>query len=194
MAETEYSTTASVPVDTIWDFVKEMDNWARFLTGYQTHEKTSDTDSVWIIKGDVGVLARTIKFRVHVTEWNGPERVSFDLEGVNEPLKGQGMLSMEPYDEEAASQGRGQKKGLFARMLEGIVRFFFRLIHAGPERRASSEAGPGMARLTFKLRIDPGGPMAPMINAMMKPAMLVAAEDLSNKIVAQLEARAGNRA
>ena len=28
-----------------------------------------------------------------------------------------------------------------------------------------------MAKLTFKLRIDPGGPMAPMVDAMMKPAL-----------------------
>jgi hypothetical protein len=45
-----------------------------------------------------------------------------------------------------------------------------------------------MARLTFRLRIEPGGPMAPMINAMMQPAMNVAAEDLAQKIVAHLEA------
>ena len=46
-----------------------------------------------------------------------------------------------------------------------------------------------MARLEFKLRLDPGGPMAPMVNAMIKPAMLVAAEDLANKIIGHLEAR-----
>ncbi len=44
MAESEYSTTARLPLETIWDFVKEMDNWAPFLTGYQAHEKQSETD------------------------------------------------------------------------------------------------------------------------------------------------------
>jgi carbon monoxide dehydrogenase subunit G len=79
VAETEYSTTSRLPVSAIWDFVKEMDNWAPFLTGYQAHEKQSETDSLWTLKGDVGVLARLVKFKVHITEWNGPERVSFDL-------------------------------------------------------------------------------------------------------------------
>ena len=100
MAATEYSTTARLPVETVWDFVKEMDNWAHFLTGYQEHHKESERDSVWTLKGDVGVLARMLKFRVHITEWNGPKRVAFELEGVNEQMTGSGDFVMERYEEE----------------------------------------------------------------------------------------------
>ena len=55
------------------------------------------------------------------------------------------------------------------------------------------DAGPGegMARLTFRLTITPGGPMGPMINAMIKPAMVVAAEDLADRIVGHLEQEHG---
>jgi hypothetical protein len=42
--------------------------------------------------------------------------------------------------------------------------------------------------MTFELRLDPGGPMAPMIDAMMKPAMAAAAEDLAQRIIVHLEA------
>ncbi|MCZ6570081.1 MAG: SRPBCC family protein [Deltaproteobacteria bacterium] len=196
MAETEYSTTARLSVDTIWDFVKEMDNWAPLLTGYQAHEKQSETDSLWTVKGDVGVLARVVKFKVHITEWNGPERVSFELEGVNELLKGQGVFIMQRYEEEPAGAASAQRKNVFTRVVESLLRFFLRLFRGRPERAAASAAGPGegWAQLTFKLRIDPGGPMAPMINAMMKPAMEVVAEDLSNRIIAQLEAQQGSKA
>ena len=72
------------------------------------------------------------------------------------------------------------------------------VVHLGlpdPERRrdASADAGPaaGTSRLTFRLRVDPGGPMAPMVNAMMKPMMLPAAEGLANQILATLEERHG---
>jgi hypothetical protein len=44
-----------------------------------------------------------------------------------------------------------------------------------------------MARLSFRLRVDPGGPQAPMLNAMLRPAMVAAAEDLASRIVAHLE-------
>ena len=50
-------------------------------------------------------------------------------------------------------------------------------------------AGPVTTRMTFALRVDPGGPMAPMIDALMKPAMAAAAEDLAQRIIATLEAR-----
>ncbi len=195
MAEIEYSTTARLPVEAIWEFVKEMDNWAPFITGYQGHEKQGEADSLWTLKGDVGVLQRRVQFRAHVTEWSGPERVRFELEGVNEQLTGSGSFTIGRYEETEASPG-APRKGLPARLAEAVLRFFHRLIHGRVERAADADAGPGegMAKLTFELRIEPGGPMAPMISAMMQPAMGVAAEDLANKIIAHLEAKRGGQA
>ena len=195
MAEAEYSTTAKLPVGTIWEFVKDMDNWAHFVRGYQSHEKQSEDDSVWTLKGDVGVMARILEFKVHVSEWAGPGRVTFELEGVNELMQGGGEFLMEAYEEgeAAVAAETAPRRNPFLRLLEAIVRFFLRLFGgARQERRApTAGAGPGqgMARLTFRLRIDPGGPMAPMVNAMMKPVLLPAAEELANKIMAHLESQ-----
>ena len=94
MPEVTYTTRLGLPVNTVWEFVRDMNNWAPFLTGYQGHEALSDTDSIWTLKGDVGVLARTVRLKAHVTEWNGPERVSFTLTGLNEPVEGGGSLVM----------------------------------------------------------------------------------------------------
>jgi carbon monoxide dehydrogenase subunit G len=194
----EYSTTAKLPVDTIWDFVKEMDNWAGYVTGYQSHEKQSETDSVWVLKGDVGVLARVLKFQVHISEWNGPSCVRFELKGLNEPMEGSGSFEMQRYEEaEAAPAAAPRARNLLLRLLEAVVRFFLRLVGGGrPQRAAGADAGPGagMAKLTFRLEINPGGPMAPMVSAMMKPAMLPAAEQLANAIMARLEETHGAKA
>ncbi len=190
MAEVEYSTTAKLPVETIWDFVCEIDNWAAYMTGYQSHEKENADDSVWVLKGDVGAMTRTLKFRVHVTEWAGPERVTFELEGLNEQMSGDGEFVMQSYEDESAeATAATTRKGWLQRAIEAVVRFFFRLFRGRVERAASADAGPGegMARLRFRLEMRPGGPMGPMINAMIKPAMTVAAEDLANRIVGHLE-------
>jgi carbon monoxide dehydrogenase subunit G len=194
LPEVEYATTARLPVDAIWDFVREMDNWARFVTGYQSHEKEDEDDSVWVLKGDVGVLSRTLKFRVHVTEWAGPSRVRFELRGLNEPMQGEGEFRMEPYEEPSAAASPAPERGLLARLFEPLFRLLLRLLRGRPARAAGADAGPGagMARLTFRLRIDPGGPMAPMVSAMMTPALRPAAEDLANRIMAHLEARQGS--
>ena len=191
MAEVEYSTTARLPVDSIWEFVRDMDNWAPFLTGYLGHQRESETDSLWTLKGDVGVLQRQVQFRAHVVEWAGPERVRFELTGLNEPLEGSGTFRIGRYEHESDAPASARRPGLLARIAAAVLRLFHRWMHGRAERGADADAGPGegMSRLTFQLRIDPAGPMAPMINAMMQPAMSVAAEDLANKIIAHLEAQ-----
>lgn len=192
MAEVEHATTARLPVETIWDFVRDMDHWAHFVTGYQSHRKESDDESVWVLKGDLGSLTRRLEFRVRVLEWAGPERVVFELEGLNEPVTGRGEFRMERFEGEGAESGEParEREGLLTRILAAIARFFLRRRQGRVARGADADAGPGagMARLTFRLRVDPGGPMAPMVNAMMKPAMVAAAEDLANRIVGHLEA------
>ena len=63
----------------------------------------------------------------------------------------------------------------------------FRLFNGrGPKRLAHSRA-EAASQLTFKLRMDAGGPSGPLVNAMLAPALAPAAEDLANKIAAHLE-------
>lgn len=192
MPEVKYGTYIDLPVETVWDFVKDMNNWAPFLTGYQKHEIIDDTDSTWWLKGDVGVLTRMVELKAHVTEWTGPEKVAFTLTGVNEAVSGSGELLMieEPKpagdDESSDSQARSGKKSF----LDLIFGFLFRLFNKNTAKRKqlAASTGPGVrSRLTFTLRMEAGGATAPLVNAMLGPAMKPAAEDLANKIAAHLE-------
>jgi carbon monoxide dehydrogenase subunit G len=207
VAEAEYTTTTRVPIDRVWDFVQEMDNWGRFVTGYQKHEKQDDTHSTWTLKGDVGVLSRTLTFKVVITEWNGPGRVAFTLDGVNEPMKGEGTftLSSETGSAEVgdklgevaarlrlATRDEAPRHNVLFRLLESFWRWLLARAGGGaPARDAdatrAAAIGASMTRLSFKLRLSPGGPMAPMVEAMIKPLLMPAAEDLANRILAQLE-------
>jgi carbon monoxide dehydrogenase subunit G len=189
--EVEYTTQVARPREAVWDFVKDMNNWAPYLTGYQAHEVLSETDSVWTLKGDVGVLARIVKLKAHVTEWNGPERVSFTLTGLNEQVDGDGTLEMgaaaEARPETVPPPSVAPAKGFFSRLIEAIVRFFYRRQHGPAPVRALAAAGGPKSQLRFRLRMDAGGPTGPLVNAMLAPALLPAAEDLANKIAAHLE-------
>ena len=190
MAEAEYSTTTRIRADAVWRFVEDMDNWARFVTGYQRHEKQSETDSTWTLKGDLGVLARTLTFRVHVTEWNGPSRVAFELSGVNEPMAGEGAFTIESAAHADARPAAAPRRGP-AGWLEAFWRWLLRHSGGSVEREPAAAAGVAATRLAFRLRLEPGGPMAPMVNALIKPMMLPAAEDLANRILAHLEGSEG---
>jgi hypothetical protein len=198
LADATYVTTTRLPVDVLWAFVQDMDHWARFVTGYQSHEKKSDTESVWTLKGDLGVLSRTLTFRVLITEWNGPSRVRFALEGQNEPMRGEGAFTIEALaaDGSEFAPGAGappRARGLWLRLFEAFWRRVLRIL-GGRVSRAAAPAGAadaGAVRMSFALRLEPGGPMAPMVNAMLKPIMLPAAEDLANRILAHLESAQG---
>jgi hypothetical protein len=197
MPEVEYTTVVNLPPEQVWDFVKDMNNWAPFLTGYQKHEILSETDSIWTLKGDVGMLARTVELKAHITEWNGPERVSFTLAGINELVDGGGTLLMGPYTPPAdGAAPLVQRKPFFQRIVEAIFRFFFRRMNdPAPVRQMPTltSANGAASKLQFVLRMDAGGPTGPLVNAMLGPALLPAAEDLANKIAAHLEKGNGGR-
>src|ERR1044072_8358085 len=93
MPDVRYATRIAASREEIWEFVKDMDNWAPFMLGYQSHEIVDDRHSVWTLKGDAGVLARVVQLRVTITEWAGPERATFELEGVNERVGGAGTFT-----------------------------------------------------------------------------------------------------
>ena len=181
MPEHTYETTLAVPVPRIWDFIRDMDNWAPFVTGYQEHEKVTEENSIWTLKGDMGVLSRTVKLDVNITRWDERERVEFTLTGLNEQVSGDGTFVMSTLETDAPPSEI--KTGLWTRFMTWLARLFGQ----SPQREALAAPGDAGARLSFRLRMDAGGPMAPMINAMLAPALGPATETLGHKIAAQLE-------
>ncbi len=188
MPEVEYTTTMALSRDLVWDFVKDMNNWAPMLTGYQTHEILDETDSLWTLKGDVGILSRVVKLRAHVTEWIDRERVTFTLTGLNEKVDGGGVLVMNDVEVDAPAPPKPKRRWFGRRLLDWFFRRMFRRkFGAGPRRLEAPDGTAAGARLTFTLRMDAGGPTGPLVNAMLGPALLPAAEDLANKIASHLE-------
>ncbi len=193
MPEVEYTTTMALSRELVWEFVKDMNNWAPMLTGYQTHEILDETDSVWTLKGDVGILSRVVKLRAHVTEWIDREKVSFTLTGLNEKVDGGGVLVMETLSPDAASapapvEVKKKRRWFGRRFLDWFFRRMFRKKFGdGPARLAAPSSATERARLTFTLRMDAGGPTGPLVNAMLGPALEPACQDLADKIAAHLE-------
>src|SRR5580704_7148479 len=106
-----------------------MNNWAQFLTGYQRHEILSDTDSIWTLKGDVGILARVVRLKAHVTDWSGPDRVAFTLTGLNESVEGGGELVMRESAIAPASSKAVVRRSFVGRLFDAIARLLYRLVN-----------------------------------------------------------------
>lgn len=191
MPEVRFETRLALTVEQIWAFVQDMNNWAPMLTGYQKHEIIDDRHSIWTLKGDVGILSRTVVLDVQIIEWSGPHRVAFTLTGKNESVEGGGLFEMQSDIAGAAPEtpvAAAPRPGLFGRLLRWIFGALFRRQFGKVERVDAPIAEGVGSRLSFTLRMDAGGPTGPLVNALLEPALLPAAEDLGSKIAAHLEA------
>jgi carbon monoxide dehydrogenase subunit G len=92
MPSVTHMTTVSAPIDVVWDYIKDMGNWAPYLEGYQKHEEINEQESIWTLKGNVGVLSRVVQIKITITEMVEPQKVSFELDGLTEKVTGGGTF------------------------------------------------------------------------------------------------------
>jgi carbon monoxide dehydrogenase subunit G len=116
MPEGKHDIIIEVPIEQVWDFVKDMDNWAPLLPGYISHEKLNEKQSNWTFKETVGVLKKKISLQVTIKEWIEPTRVTFELKGINENLTGNGY-----FNAESLGQNRTKMTGYLQMTAEGAL-------------------------------------------------------------------------
>ncbi|ATE65455.1 CoxG family protein [Rhizorhabdus dicambivorans] len=184
MPSVEHERIVAAPFSEVWPFVRDMDNWAPLVTGYQRHEKLSDTESIWHLKGELGGLTRVAEFKALVTEWDESGRVSFTLEGVNEPVVGNGnFIARELTSEHPALPPQPEALGL-SRLLAWMPRYILGLLTG---TRSSSPAAPqsgaaGETQLAFRLTVQATGMAGGVLNLLIAPMLKPVAEDLANAI------------
>lgn len=98
-----HQTEMVIPIADVWSFVSDMNKWAPLVPGYVEHEIIHDRQSTWAFKSDIGIMQKTIRLKIDITEWQKPSRVAFNLTGLNENFKGDG------YFEAKSIEGRNTK-------------------------------------------------------------------------------------
>jgi carbon monoxide dehydrogenase subunit G len=121
----DYTAVIDVPRATVWDFVKDIDNWAPLAKGYQSHETVSDTESIWTVKGDIGPISRVTKFEVHITDWVEGDKVGFTLKGLNEAITGEGAINLSDTNDGAGTEIRGDALLEFGGSIGPIINHLF---------------------------------------------------------------------
>jgi carbon monoxide dehydrogenase subunit G len=202
----ERSATMSASRERVWEFVRDMDNWAAYLRGYEGHRKIDENQSIWLLKGNLGGLTRIAEFRVIVTEWAGPDRVTFQLEGLNEPMSGSGSfrsVSIAPNAEVDETSGllapvhAEAGPGFIARFWQGFWRSLLHMVLPGPKTSvpAASEAAmstqsalPVQTQVTFELSLSVAGTTGKIVDLLIAPMLAPVAEELIEKIATALNA------
>lgn len=121
MPDVNYTATISVGREDVWRFVEDMNNWAPFARGYQSHEVINDDESVWTLKGDIGPISRVTRFHIQITEWLEGEGVTFLMKGLNEPINGQGAIRLSDTRSGAGTEIRAQATIEFGGTLGPVV-------------------------------------------------------------------------
>lgn len=93
-----YQTEVDVPINKVWDFVKDMDNWAPLIPGYIQHRKFTNRQSTWEFNSNIGFIKKKISLMITIKEWIQPTKITFQLKGVNEGLSGEGYFLAEAVD------------------------------------------------------------------------------------------------
>jgi carbon monoxide dehydrogenase subunit G len=198
MPSVEHSESLRASPEQIWNFVRDMENWAPFVTGYQRHEKLSETESIWFLKGELGGLTRIAEFKVLIDEWDETGKVRFSLQGINEPVTGNGQFLVASLADESASSAvkppqQPRAEGIAARLARWLYGLLFgKGATKSPAAAAAAIAADGIAtsRIDFLLTLNAGGAAGMILNALIAPMLRPVAEDLAGKIADAIKARA----
>ena len=96
MPEVKHTFEVQAPAEVVWTRISDMSYWASLIPGYVSHELVDERESLWTVKGDLGILNKTVTFRVTITEWDEPAKVGFTLKATNENVAGDGYFLAEP--------------------------------------------------------------------------------------------------
>ena len=81
-----------IPIEVIWDFIRDENNWAPLVPGYIQHEKMNDRQISWEFKSDLVVMKKKVTLLIDIKEWNEPSKISFELKRKNEKYIGEGYF------------------------------------------------------------------------------------------------------
>ncbi|GAA0590856.1 hypothetical protein GCM10009001_03580 [Virgibacillus siamensis] len=125
MADGKHYLAVDVPIRNVWTFVSDMNNLAPLIPGYVEHQIHSSTRSVWLAKGEVGFIEKTVRMQLDITECSEPELIAFTLKGLNENFSGDGYFRAKKiHQQKTVITGclRLKANGLTAPMMNSVLR------------------------------------------------------------------------
>jgi len=114
-----------LPIEKVWSFISDMNNWAPLVPGYLEHEILNDRQSTWKFIGEIGVVQKTVHLKIDIIKWQEPSKVTFNLTGLNENFKGSGYFKAQAIDERQTEiTGRLDitAKGLMGPMINSVLK------------------------------------------------------------------------
>ncbi|KAB7671198.1 CoxG family protein [Bacillus sp. B1-b2] len=94
MPSKKHAVNVSANINTVWNFIRLMNNWAPLVPGYVSHEIINEKVSTWEFKLDYGFIKKRVELEVIFQGWEENSMLSFSLLGLNERFKGEGYFKV----------------------------------------------------------------------------------------------------
>lgn len=105
MAIASHSVVISAPVENVWEYVSQVENWATMVPAYKEHEQIDEQKSIWIFEGNFKGLKKTVKMELNITEFDEPSIIRFELKGLTDNFTGSGRFTAEEAAGETTMTG-----------------------------------------------------------------------------------------
>lgn len=125
MIEAQHTVLIEASIENVWDYVQDIRKWANLFPGCRECKVIDEHDSQWTLKVGAGGLVRTVNVKVHVEQWDGPERVNFSYKLQGEPVVGGGAYVATrkgAHQTEISLKVRVEGSGPMAPMWEAVSR------------------------------------------------------------------------
>jgi len=174
MIETEQTVTIRESIDNVWDFARDIRGWAELMPGMQECEVIDDDNSRWTLKVGVGGLVRTVRVKVQVDQWDGPQRVYFTYKLEGDPVQGGGSYyatSTGPRETHVQLNVRVEGSGPMAPMWEAMGGPVLPRFARGfaEELKARIEAQAGGARAAGEAVVERPSVLARLLTWVKRP-------------------------
>lgn len=105
MAIASHSVVISAPVENVWKYVSQIENWATMVPAYKEYEQIDEQKSIWTFEGNFKGFKKTVKMELNITEFDEPSNIRFELKGLTDNFTGSGKFTAEETAGETTMTG-----------------------------------------------------------------------------------------
>lgn len=92
MTGTDYQMTLALPLQDVWSFLNDFNNWANCVDGYIHHREITPLQSIWTLKGEFGLIEKTIQLHVNRIKTATPYHMLVNFSSFQNKLSGEACL------------------------------------------------------------------------------------------------------
>lgn len=105
MAIASHTVNISAPLQNVWKYVSQIENWATLVPAYKEHEQVDENQSIWTFEGNFKGFKKTVKMELNITEFTEPTNISFEIKGLTDNFTGSGKFSAEQLEDQTTMTG-----------------------------------------------------------------------------------------